>query len=602
MITALAIAVTDATLSPSTPPSPSTPSTPPPSASPSPSSAAASSAAAFTLLIYSNTTAAAAAAAGDDSGVGGEKGPLVEEPLLLLPTNLPHLHHHHLLLLLGVSLVAAMCTSLFANLLLLGVFYRRPGLLFHIANRFVFNLIVADLLQTTVAMPLCLAPLLSASRPAASYCHVAVALSHLFAFAGVNTIAVVSVDRYLAIIHPLSYPAKMTPRRAANLIACTWAIGALQGGPPLLGWGAAAHDAATGLCAPLWSAHASYAAYVSVATFWLPVCVMLCCYVMVFRAARRQNLLVRPLRRVWSGGVDAAVVSAGGGGGEGEGGGGGGGGGDGGGEGGEGGAGQGQAKERRRYRQHWKAARVVFLILASNVLCTAPYSALGAVAARAPCWVRACAALLFFSQCCVHPYIYGYMHRSIRREIVRALCGLHVPGAGDGGGLAAGGGGAQPRPGGTSADSGQTRSEWRRRRRTMRRMRRTRGRTRRRCGVTQSEPADGSNTDSGAQPLCSSAADSALPSSALPSSALPSSATDGSGARHCGGAAGAVRSALPCCSSSSSSGGGCCCVEESAQQQQQQNFAPADSVHCFSTVDSALPCRPNGSALPCISS
>ncbi|XP_061431378.1 probable G-protein coupled receptor 101 [Lethenteron reissneri] len=360
MIAAFAIAVTDATTSSSSPPS-------------SPSS----SAAAFTLLIYSNTTAAAA---GDDSGVDGEKVPLVEEPLLLLPPHLPHLHH---LLLLGVSLVAAMCTSLFANLLLLGVFYRRPGLLFHIANRFVFNLIVADLLQTTVAMPLSLAPLLSASRPAASYCHVAVALSHLFAFAGVNTIAVVSVDRYLAIIHPLSYPTKMTPRRAANLIACTWAIGALQGGPPLLGWGAAGHDPATGLCAPLWSAHASYAAYVSVATFWLPVCVMLCCYVMVFRAARRQNLLVRPLRRVWSGGVDAA------------------------------------------------AARVVFLILASNVLCTAPYSALGAAATRAPCWVRACAALLFFSQCCVHPYIYGYMHRSIRREIVRALCGMHVA---DGGG------------------------------------------------------------------------------------------------------------------------------------------------------------------------
>ncbi|CAN0240463.1 unnamed protein product [Lampetra fluviatilis] len=570
MIAALAIAVTDATTS-SSPASPS-------------SSSPSSSAAAFTLLIYSNTTAAAAAA-GDDSGVGGEKVPLIEEPLLLLPPHLPHLHH---LLLLGVSLVAAMSTSLFANLLLIGVFYRRPGLLFHIANRFVFNLIVADLLQTTVAMPLSLAPLLSASRPAASYCHVAVALSHLFAFAGVNTIAVVSVDRYLAIIHPLSYPTKMTPRRAANLIACTWAIGALQGGPPLLGWGAAGHDPATGLCAPLWSAHASYAAYVSVATFWLPVCVMLCCYVMVFRAARRQNLLVRPLRRVWSGdagGVDAAGGVGGGGEGEaavgGDGGGGGGGGSGDGGGGGEGGAVQGQAKERRRYRQHWKAARVVFLILASNVLCTAPYSALGAAATRAPCWVRACAALLFFSQCCVHPYIYGYMHRSIRREIVRALCGMNVADGGGGvGGLAAGGGGERPRRAGTSVDSGQTRSE---RRRTMRRMR---GRTRwRRCGVTQSEPGDGSNTDS----------------------ALPSSATDGSGSRQqCGGAAaaGAGRSALPCCSCcccSCSSSSSCCCVAES-DKQQQQRIARAESVNCFSTVESTLPGRANSSALPFISS
>lgn len=73
------------------------------------------------------------------------------------------------------------------------------------------------------------------------FCTALVRLTRLFAFASVNTIIVVSMDHYLSIIYPLSYPAKMTPRQGYMLYG-TWIMAILQSTPPLYAWGQAAFD------------------------------------------------------------------------------------------------------------------------------------------------------------------------------------------------------------------------------------------------------------------------------------------------------------------------------------------------------------------------
>uniref|UniRef100_A0A3B4WNG6 G protein-coupled receptor 101 n=1 Tax=Seriola lalandi dorsalis TaxID=1841481 RepID=A0A3B4WNG6_SERLL len=186
-----------------------------------------------------------------------------------------------------ISLI--MCVSLFGNVVVLLVFQRKPQLL-HVANRFVLNLLLADLLQTILVMPFAIAATVPGVWPLdARLCQALVVLMHLFAFAGVNTIIVVSVDRYLAIIHPLSYPTRMTPHLGTNLIICTWVLSFLQSTPPLYGWGAIDFDRHHSVCSVVWSSSLSYSAVVSTFSFWLPVLIMLGCYWMVFRAARRQN-------------------------------------------------------------------------------------------------------------------------------------------------------------------------------------------------------------------------------------------------------------------------------------------------------------------------
>ncbi|XP_067374582.1 probable G-protein coupled receptor 101 isoform X2 [Channa argus] len=193
-----------------------------------------------------------------------------------------------------ISLIV--CLSLFGNVVVLLVFQRKPQLL-HVANRFVLNLLLADLLQTILVMPFAIAVTVPDVWPLdARLCQALVVLMHLFAFAGVNTIIIVSVDRYLAIIHPLSYPTRMTPHLGTNLIICTWVLSFLQSTPPLYGWGAIDFDRHHNVCSVVWSSSVSYSAVVSTFSFWLPVLIMLGCYWMVFRAARRQNALVHPIQ------------------------------------------------------------------------------------------------------------------------------------------------------------------------------------------------------------------------------------------------------------------------------------------------------------------
>lgn len=317
-----------------------------------------------------------------------------------------------------ISLIV--CVSLFGNVVVLLVFQRKPQLL-HVANRFVLNLLLADIFQTVLVMPFAIAATVPDVWPLdARLCQALVVLMHLFAFAGVNTIIVVSVDRYLAIIHPLSYPTRMTPHLGTNLIICTWVLSLLQSTPPLYGWGAIDFDRRHNVCSVDWSSSLSYSAVVSTFSFWLPVLIMLGCYWMVFRAARRQNALVHPIQThsqphqqdsqapypsspqrhppqvlpsdgpFSAGGYPVRV-------------------------------------RHRRFHYHCKAARVVFVIMASYIVSMGPYSILNTVSmcssAAVPPWLSSLALVLFFLQCCLHPYIYGYMHRSVRKEFLALLCG-----------------------------------------------------------------------------------------------------------------------------------------------------------------------------------
>ncbi|XP_040322316.1 putative G-protein coupled receptor 101 [Herpailurus yagouaroundi] len=402
-------------------------------------------------------------------------------PLSKMPISLAHgiIRSSVLLVFLTASFVG--------NIVLALVLQRKPQLL-QVANRFIFNLLVTDLLQISLVAPWVVATSVPLFWPLNShFCTALVSLTHLFAFASVNTIVVVSVDRYLSIIHPLSYPAKMTPRRGYMLLYGTWIVAILQSTPPLYGWGQAAFDQRNALCSMIWGASPSYTILSVVSFIILPLVVMIACYSVVLGAARRQHALlynvrshsleVRAKDRVENedggeaeeGGVQAeeesAEASAGrvaaAGSSEGR-------------DGGPQPAGSVKADKGRVevgqcnvdlgeddadfgeddlnfseedveavnipeslppsrrnstgdpplprcYR--CKAAKVIFLIVFSYVLSLGPYCFLAVLAVwvdvqtKVPQWVITIIIWLFFLQCCMHPYIYGYMHKTIKKEI-----------------------------------------------------------------------------------------------------------------------------------------------------------------------------------------
>lgn len=298
-------------------------------------------------------------------------------------------------------IISLLCLSLFGNIMLLVVFHRKPQLL-QVANRFIFNLLVADLLQTILVMPCVIVTSLPDIWPLEhGLCGAVVVLMHLFAFAGVNTITVVSIDKYLAIIHPLSYPAKMTPKRGSLLIFFTWILSVLQSTPPLYGWGKVEFDLQNHYCKVLWASSYSYTLLSALFSFILPVSIMLACYGMVFRAARRQNALVHPVQANGcdrSDGTRSSTLNAL------------------------------DKTSHHRPLYHCKAAKVIFAILSSYIISMGPYSVLSIVSSCAstiiPKWVASIVLVLFFLQCCIHPYIYGYMHKSLKKEFLLLLHGF----------------------------------------------------------------------------------------------------------------------------------------------------------------------------------
>ncbi|EHB01581.1 Putative G-protein coupled receptor 101 [Heterocephalus glaber] len=449
-------------------------------------------------------------------------------PLSKMPISLAHGIIRSTVLLIFLAI------SFFGNIVLAFVLQRKPKLL-QVTNRFIFNLLITDLLQVALVAPWVVATSMPFFWPLNShFCTALVSLTHLFAFASVNTIVVVSIDRYLAIIHPLSYPSKMTQRRGYMLLYGTWILAFLQSTPPLYGWGQAGFDERNALCSMIWVPFPTYTIVSVVSFIIIPLVVMVACYSVVFGAAQRQHALlykvkshsleVRVKDRVENeheegaekdkiqdesefNGQDEGEVKAKEGnseteedpleakdgsmkgkegslqmsecilvakgieevsvGNE---------------EGKKGGA---EAKEssakankgRAEVNQcsidlgeddiefaeddiHFregdveavnipenllpsrqdstthpplprcyecKAAKVIFLIIFSYVLSLGPYCFLAVLAVwvdvqtKVPQWVITVIIWLFFLQCCIHPYIYGYMHKTIKKEIQEML-------------------------------------------------------------------------------------------------------------------------------------------------------------------------------------
>ncbi|KAM5176521.1 alpha-1D adrenergic receptor [Callospermophilus lateralis] len=183
----------------------------------------------------------------------------------------------------GVFLAAFILTAVAGNLLvILSVACNRH--LQTVTNYFIVNLAVADLLLSATVLPFSATmEVLGFWAFGRAFCDVWAAVDVLCCTASILSLCTISVDRYVGVRHSLKYPAIMTERKAAAILALLWAVALVVSVGPLLGWKEPVppDERFCGI-----TEEAGYAVFSSVCSFYLPMAVIVVMYCRVYVVAR----------------------------------------------------------------------------------------------------------------------------------------------------------------------------------------------------------------------------------------------------------------------------------------------------------------------------
>ncbi|XP_046888490.1 5-hydroxytryptamine receptor 7-like [Hypomesus transpacificus] len=114
------------------------------------------------------------------------------------------------------------------------------------------------------------------------FCNVFIAMDVMCCTASIMTLCVISIDRYLGITKPLTYPVRQSGRCMAKIVLSVWLLSASITLPPLFGWAQNVND--DRVC--LISQDFGYTVYSTAVAFYIPMSVMLIMYYRIYRAAK----------------------------------------------------------------------------------------------------------------------------------------------------------------------------------------------------------------------------------------------------------------------------------------------------------------------------
>ncbi|KAL0129704.1 hypothetical protein PUN28_001755 [Cardiocondyla obscurior] len=106
-----------------------------------------------------------------------------------------------------------------------------------VTNMFIVNLAVADLMVSVLVLPFSIIwEVFKVWIFGKIWCSIWLALDVWMCTASILNLCVISLDRYLAVTRPITYPQLMSSKRAKMLLASVWILSFLICLPPLVGW------------------------------------------------------------------------------------------------------------------------------------------------------------------------------------------------------------------------------------------------------------------------------------------------------------------------------------------------------------------------------
>ncbi|KAM9549763.1 G-protein coupled receptor 26 isoform 2-T2 [Guaruba guarouba] len=125
--------------------------------------------------------------------------------------------------ILAFVVVVLMLVALLANVLVLMCFLYSADIRKQVPGLFILNLTFCNLLMTVLNMPLTLAGIIYKSQPGGDQiCHIVGFLETFLTTNSMLSMAALSIDRWIAVVFPLSYHSKMRYRDAALILSYTW--------------------------------------------------------------------------------------------------------------------------------------------------------------------------------------------------------------------------------------------------------------------------------------------------------------------------------------------------------------------------------------------
>lgn len=152
-----------------------------------------------------------------------------------------------------------------------------------VKHYFVINLAVVDDVLAVVSIPMFAAYLLGGSADV-RLCRAQILVDVLCGTASIISLAVISIERYFAVVVPFHYEQRVTPYRAVLIIIFTWFYSAMVTLILLLSYAVPNSPAYTSANSCLFFG-GEFVIFVTIASFILPVCIMTWAYWNIFLVA-----------------------------------------------------------------------------------------------------------------------------------------------------------------------------------------------------------------------------------------------------------------------------------------------------------------------------
>lgn len=294
--------------------------------------------------------------------------------------------------LFGISVILMLITALVMNVLVCFVVHRNRLLRQQFSSVFIVNLAVCDLLMAILAMPFSLTALLHSSWPFGGFlCHFTGFTNQIFGISAILTLAMISIDRFYAVIKPLKYRAKMTMQKAIWSIVYVWIQALIFSVVPAANKWYVFNEKYL-FCTFTFRDETEivFTSCLYLFNFGLPLLVMLVAYYKIFKVARLHSQRIAPaVFTLGTFGITKLVNIR---------------------------------KETGRQREA-KAARKILVVIAAFLCCNAPYTTIRLLELtkgniELPHSVTISAKWLNFLKSSLNPIIYGLLQRRFRNALV----------------------------------------------------------------------------------------------------------------------------------------------------------------------------------------